>query len=453
MSKIFCILFLCLFTVSGVFAQGKGAVSFFCEVDTAFRQVHVGNEVQLCYLSNRKMEKHTPPVWEAGEVERVSGPHAMTSSRMETVNGNSEVVSLQGFYYVIRFLKPGTFKLPVITTVIAGNTYTCEPAVIRVLPAESSEGVVCTLTVEPPNPKSGQEFLLILTCNRKPDPRTPTFYHPDIDQLSSSGTSTTRNGQEKYRFVYKMKAKRPGSYIITPLDLTFGGTEYPMKTYQLDVESGNCLWAFIVLFVYIGLIIRYWMQFRRERNQELAAFVIRTGRMNLSVDNATTHYGLTMFFSIFPIVFSGMTVYNCLLGTPLYNPPLFCLGIVGVPFLLGALFAYTQYRKLFFRKVETNLSIDELYDLIQKLGAANDWYSEHAGNDCFVGHTSRGFLGSSWGEQIFVVFDKGQVWINSICDLQQRAAITSFGRTKKNIRLLEEAIEEAETEKHKTKQN
>lgn len=235
MSKIFCILFLCLFTVSGVFAQGKGAVSFFCEVDTAFRQVHVGNEVQLCYLSNRKMEKHTPPVWEAGEVERVSGPHAMTSSRMGTVNGNSEVVSLQ--------------------------------------------------------------------------------------------------------------------------------------------------------------------------------------------------------------------------GTPLYNPPLFCLGIVGIPFLLGALFAYTQYRKLFFRKVETNLSIDELYDLIQKLGAANDWYSEHVGNDCFVGHTSRGFLGSSWGEQIFVVFDKGQVWINSICDLQQRAAITSFGRTKKNIRLLEEAIAEAETEKRKTKQN
>lgn len=451
MSKIFYLLFLCLFSISGVFAQRAEAVSFFSEVDTAFRQVHVGNEVQVCYLSNRMMEKYTPPVWETGEVERVSGPHAMNSSKMGMVNGNPKVVSLQGFYYVVRFLKPGTFKLPVITTVIAGNTYTCKPAMVRVLPAESSEGVVCELTVEPPTPKSGQEFLLILTCNRQPDPRTPTFYHPDIEQLSSSGTSTTRNGQEKYRFVYKMKAKRPGSYIIAPLNLTFGGTEYPLKTCQLDVESGDCLWAFVVLFLYIGLIIRYWIQFRRERKEELAAFVIRTGRMNLSVDNAATHYGLTMFFSIYPVVFSSMTVYDCLQGTPSYHSPLFCLGIVGVPFLLGALFAYTQYRKLFFRKVETKLTIDELYNLIQKLGAENDWYSEYAGDDCFVGYTNRGFLGG--GEQIFVIFDKGQVWINSICDLNQRSAITSFGRTKENIRLLVEAIEEAEIEKRKTKQN
>ncbi|MCD8182970.1 MAG: hypothetical protein LUE99_07565 [Bacteroides sp.] len=49
--------------------------------------------------------------------------------------------------------------------------------------------------------------------------------------------------------------------------------------------------------------------------------------------------------------------------------------------------------------------------MIQKLGAREKWSYEHAGDDCFVGHTSPGFFSGSWGEQIFVVFDKGQVWI------------------------------------------
>lgn len=78
------------------------------------------------------------------------------------------------------------------------------------------------------------------------------------------------------------------------------------------------------------------------------------------------------------------------------------------------------------------------------MGARHEWSYEHAGDDCFVGYTSPSFFSGSWGEQIFVVFDKGQVWINSICDLNQRAFITSFGWTKKNIRLLKKAIAEAE---------
>lgn len=313
----FKLLLVCLFGIfylPAVLAQQTDKAFFVSEVDTAFHQIYVGKEVQLRYLSNREMEKCTPPVWDAEEVERISGPHPMSSSRMTMVNGNSEIVSLQGFYFAIRFLKPGTVTLPAITAIIEGNTYTCASAVVNVLPAKNSEGVVCTLTTEPAMPKAGQEFKLILVCNREPDPRTPAFQHPGIEQLSSSNMYSSRNGVEEYRFVYRMKAERPGSYVITPLDLTFGGVEYPLNTYPLDIESSNYLWVFVIFFLFAGVLINYWMQFHKERNEGLAAFVMRTGRMNLSVDNALTHYGLSVFMLFIPFIITGIAIYKCLRG-------------------------------------------------------------------------------------------------------------------------------------------
>lgn len=51
MNKTFYLLFLCCLCMVEGFVQDK--VSFFSEVDTAFQQIRVGREMQLCYLSNR----------------------------------------------------------------------------------------------------------------------------------------------------------------------------------------------------------------------------------------------------------------------------------------------------------------------------------------------------------------------------------------------------------------
>lgn len=444
MNKIFCLLLLSLLYISMVAAQTTGSVSFFCEPDTAFRKVHVGTEVQVCYLSNRDITKYTPPVWNVEEVERISGPSTMSSSRMETINGVSEMISLKGIYYAVRFLKPGTFTLPVITAVIEGNTHTCAPVTIRVLPADFPEEIVCTLTTEPATPKAGQEFQLILTSNCKPDPSTPAFLHEGIDQLSYSGTSTSKDGVESYRYVYKMKVKRPGSYVIVPLNLTFGGAEYPLESYQLNVEGGNYLWVIVCFAFYVGGLLYYLLQFRKEGKQGLADFVKRTGRLNLSIGNAMTHYGLPIYLFAVPFAFSGFTTYDCLQGINTFHKPLLLFAFISIPTVLGILVSYWQYRKLFFMKIETSLNLDQLYEVIQQIGGQYEWLCEHAGEDCIVIHTPGGFSKMSWGEQVFVVFDERQVWINSICDLQRRASITSFGQTKKNIRRLQEAIAEAE---------
>ena len=440
MNKILCLLLLSLLFIPVAAAQPAGSVSFFCEPDTAFRQVHVGAEVQVCYLSNRNITKHTPPVWNVEEVERISGPSTMSSSRMETINGVSEMVSLKGIYYAVRFLKPGTFTLPVITAVIEGNTYTCAPVAIRVLPAEFPEEIVCTLTTEPASPKAGEEFRLVLTTNCKPDPSTPAFLHEGVEQLSFSGTSTSKNGVESYRYIYTMKAKRPGSYVIVPLNLTFGGTEYPLKAYQLDIEGSNYLWVIVCFAFYVGALLYYLLQFRKEGKQLLADFVKRTGRLNLSIDNAMTHYRLPIYFFGISAFLSGFTTYDCLQGIDTFHKPLLLFALISIPTLLGILVSYWQYRKLFFVKIVTRLTVDELYEVIQQVGVREEWLCEFAGEDCVVIHTPGGFSKMSWGEQVFIVFDTGQVWINSICDLQKRASITSFGQTKKNIRMLQEAI-------------
>lgn len=447
MSKLLCLLLLSLLYIPMTVAQTAGSVSFFCEPDTAFRQVHVGAEVQVCYLSNRDITKHTPPVWNVEEVERISGPSTMSSSRMETIKGVSEMVSLKGIYYAVRFLKPGTFTLPVITAVIEGNTYSCAPVTICVLPAKLPEEVVCTLTTEPATPKAGPEFRLVLTCNCKPDPSTPAFLHEGIEQLSYSGTSTSKNGEESYRYVYRMKAKRPGSYVIVPLNLAFGGVEYPLDSFRLDIEGGNYLWVIVCFALYVGALLYYLLQFRKEGKQGLADFVLRTGRLNLSVGDAMTHYGLPVYLFAVPFAFTGFTTYDCLQGIDSIDKPLLLFGFISIPTVLGIVVSYWQYKKLFFTKVETSLTLDELYEVIQQVGARQEWLCEHSGEDCVVIHTPGGFSKMSWGEQVFVVFDKGQVWINSICDLQKRASITSFGQIKKNIRRLQEAIVEAEAGK------
>ena len=43
----------------------------------------------------------------------------------------------------------------------------------------------------------------------------------------------------------------------------------------------------------------------------------------------------------------------------------------------------------------------------------------------------------------YVVFGKGEVQINSISDPDERTAISSFGRNRRNIRLIREAVERA----------
>lgn len=46
------------------------------------------------------------------------------------------------------------------------------------------------------------------------------------------------------------------------------------------------------------------------------------------------------------------------------------------------------------------------------------------------------------GEIIFIVFDRGQVWVNSVNDLNKRTSLCSFGHNERNIRRIREVLEQ-----------
>ena len=105
--------------------------------------------------------------------------------------------------------------------------------------------------------------------------------------------------------------------------------------------------------------------------------------------------------------------------------------------------ARRQYRKLRCTPVRTPLKAGDFGPLLEELCRLHGWEPLHYGTDCFVGRTHPGFPIPSWGERLYVVFGKGEVHINSISDPDERTAISSCGRNRRNIRLIREAVERA----------
>ena len=107
-----------------------------------------------------------------------------------------------------------------------------------------------------------------------------------------------------------------------------------------------------------------------------------------------------------------------------------------------------QYRRLFFRWRKTVLPPERIDALLRELAEQYDWTIDHMDRDFFVAHTHPAWWSATWGEQIFVVHDRGGIWINSINDLDKRSSIVSFGYTRRNIRRVTEAIAAREKDTH-----
>ena len=116
------------------------------------------------------------------------------------------------------------------------------------------------------------------------------------------------------------------------------------------------------------------------------------------------------------------------------------LVIALVLLLIGTVSWRWQRRKLYFKEVSTPLGKEEIFEAVAEVGEKEGWTLDYAGEDCIVAHTNPGMWSLTWGEQIFIVFDEGRIWVNSINDLNKRTNIISFVRTKRNIRKVEEAV-------------
>jgi hypothetical protein len=107
------------------------------------------------------------------------------------------------------------------------------------------------------------------------------------------------------------------------------------------------------------------------------------------------------------------------------------IGIVGL--ILCTIFFVIQYRRLRFKSVTINLDKNDISNVLTKTAKELDWYFVAGGENFAVAKRKGGFTTGSWGEQITVLFDNNQIFINSICDPDKWSSIASFGRNKQNV--------------------
>lgn len=445
MKHLFGLLFALLFTINGAAAQSADAV-FYMEMDTLGGGIRAGQEYDLYYKSRIPFDSVSPPAFDE-RIEVVKGPLPWRGSSSTFENGRKSSGSGEGFRYRIRFAGEGMVELPAAGIKKDGREYVTPDAVVRVLPAIGElREVTCRIGLRPENPGPKEDFFITLTCPARPDNKEPAIAAPGLRCRPISSGSQVRNGEAQYTFTFLAQAERGGEYVLRAENLSFGAKPYPLE-HTLKIGRIRAGWIRDygpLLAIGAGLLFEMLflrLFFRRERKADFAAFVLRHKRIPLTTSWALTHYGIPFFLVNVPMFFWIAVI-------PMDHPPAPMSGglnpefwIGTLPLLLAALLIRRQYRKLFFTPVRTALPPAELYPAIERLCKEHEWAPDHAGEDCFVGHTPGGMF--SWGEQLFVVFDKGQVWINSVGNMDRRPSVFPSRRNSRNKRLMQEAIERA----------
>lgn len=320
----------------------------------------------------------------------------------------------------------------------------------------------CTLSVFLPDKDSPFPVKITLECNRLPDKVPPTVIADGhvLEKLSESSSLQIKDGVKTYEYCYQYKffPAYNGYFACHVNELAFDGIPYTNTLeFRADAAKGHpdgyadtskgrsiSKSAFILIFIgsFVLSYILFWLHFRKESKVEFAAFVLRHRRIPLDTDWATTHYGLSQM--TFSIAVSCLIIYIWKYTSGKDNE--IFLNFILITLAIGVVSWICQKRKLYFKEIRTTLSKEEIFNAIGTVGERNGWSLDHAGEDCIVAHTNPRMWSPTWGEQIFVVFDEGKIWVNSVNDLNKRTSIVSFGYTKRNVRQVEEAVREKERE-------
>jgi hypothetical protein len=103
---------------------------------------------------------------------------------------------------------------------------------------------------------------------------------------------------------------------------------------------------------------------------------------------------------------------------------------------LSLLIYLLQKRRLKFKIITTTLSHPEILKIIGQVSKDLDWIPDTHSANTYIATTNPGFFSGSWGEQITILFDGNQIFINSVCNPEDRPSLVSFGRNRNNMKTL-----------------
>ncbi|MDR0894518.1 MAG: BatD family protein [Prevotellaceae bacterium] len=304
------------------------------------------------------------------------------------------------------------------------------------------ETIYCSFNLDAQHLQAGETFCVTLICDQLPDPYTTDLEYKGLDMKSMSYDQSTG----KYVYTYRLYARQAGLYDVAAPSLSFDGVPYPLAPIRFTVGEAAIPWIPVAA---VGLPVLLYafslMHARRNRRKNLPEHVIHTGRINLrSVKAICRHFLIPVGILFIPFLTGIYVLSTYYFKNPLVLSMPMIAGLIVIPFVLAIVATYIQYRRLFFKPVATKLPISEIYKLITELGSREQWTCSHPGRDYYACRTNPDRYQSILGEQIFMVFDKERIWINSICDLNKNSFGSLFGRTERNIQLITEGIREWE---------
>jgi hypothetical protein len=95
-------------------------------------------------------------------------------------------------------------------------------------------------------------------------------------------------------------------------------------------------------------------------------------------------------------------------------------------------FIFIQTNGLKFKEIKIGYNEQEFSEAVDLTVKQLKWEIERNDNQIFRAYRPWNWT-ASWGEMITIIKHEGKLLINSICDLNKRSSVVSWGWNKKNI--------------------
>lgn len=158
---------------------------------------------------------------------------------------------------------------------------------------------------------------------------------------------------------------------------------------------------------------------------------IESGELKLNIGDKFGHYSIVIYMLFIPL----LSIYFFIKDYFFNDPPLKQISIwINIGLILISIFCYLLQRKrLRFQILETSLNSQEAMIIFEEAIQTLGWTIKRKRDKEILAKTHPHWLTGSWGEQVTILFDDKKIYINSICDLDKKASVASFGNNKKNV--------------------
>jgi hypothetical protein len=162
---------------------------------------------------------------------------------------------------------------------------------------------------------------------------------------------------------------------------------------------------------------------------------IETGELQLSAFGKFNHWSPIFFLMLAPMVIL-ISIAVSIISQHSYHFSEPELQIIIIPSVLSLLIYLLQKRRLKFKMIKTTLSQPEILKIIKQVSTDLNWIPDTHSANTYIATTNPGFFSGSWGEQITILFHGNQIFVNSVCNPEDRPSLVSFGRNRNNIETL-----------------